>query len=183
MPEYDAAVRTAKVSILLRYIDFLDYWDALGDLSGFVTNIDCRQHWAVVFEFDNRGSIVYEAVQMKNDEEQSLIVPQWRWSYGLTCGLFSRMQELGEVATSPAAIREFASTVSSNYQEYSPLNTNCQEWAKELLAIVDPNLRAALHSYNIKSVKERLSLAESSNSYRLWCAQKFLLDSYIEEQN
>jgi hypothetical protein len=116
--------------------------------------LDFCKHWAVVFKFDNR-EIVYEILQEKNDAGKSIIIP--KWSDKAENGLFSNFYDLKKVQTSPKHLRELADSVKYNGKEYNVFIKNCQEWAKEFLEKVDPELIGRLNKAKIKSFKARVT--------------------------
>ena len=139
--EYDNTVRPAKIFILLRSVE------------GSELKWSSCQHWAIVAKFDNR-TISYEITQEKDADGISRISPQW--SDYKEDGRFDQEIELGDVKTSPAALREKAKRNRFTLKEYHLITRNCQDWAKEMLRMIDEGLVKKLEEEDIRPIKDRL---------------------------
>ena len=113
----------------------------------------CFKHWAIIADFENR-MIAYEITQQTDDEGVNRITPQWTDFHDN--GTMEKMIILGEIETSPAEVWNKVNENSLSWMEYSNLCNNCQEWAKELLAAMDPDLLVALEEKDIKPISKRI---------------------------
>jgi hypothetical protein len=113
----------------------------------------CCKHWAVIVKFDNR-TLAYEITQIK-DGKIDRITPVWTEYHNN--GRFDKMIFLGTIKTSPQAVWNLAGKNSHNGEAYNTVTNNCQEWAKELLAVMDTDLLKALNTNDIKTISQRVT--------------------------
>jgi hypothetical protein len=124
----------------------------------------CCKHWAVIVKFDNR-TLAFEIIQIK-DGKIDRIAP--RWTEYQNNGRFDKMIFLGSIKSSPEEVQRLASKNSHNGTVYDPISNNCQEWVKELLAVMDTDLLKALNKNDIKTIAQRFTdnVASSFSSFQ-----------------
>jgi hypothetical protein len=63
---------------------------------------------------------------------------------------------LGVVETSPAALRKKAEVNKYSNQEYSLITRNCQNWAEEMLMMIDEGLVKKLEECDLRPISKTI---------------------------